>query len=393
MHNQSLSRTIKTFLKTESASSIVLLSCALIAILTANSSAAEAYFQFFKVEIFGLSVQHWINDGLMAVFFFVVGLEIKREILVGELSNLRKAALPVIAAIGGMVVPALIYFLINQNRGTNGWAIPMATDIAFAVGILSLLGNRVSASLKLFLLSLAIVDDIGAVLVIATIYTKELRVVGFLIVVAAVLAILLARRFSIKSYFLYITLGVVLWFGVLYSGVHASIAGVILGFLTPYSFKAEKHSSRTFSPLEELNHKIHPWVSFGIMPIFTLANAGIPLSLASAAKSYLNEISSGVFFGLVIGKPIGIMLFSALAVRLRLAVLPSGVRWVQLLGVSCVAGIGFTMSIFIANLSLAYDEIIFAKMAVLAASLVSAIIGGAVLSLFLVRKKSEVQVA
>ncbi len=363
-----------SFIKSESASGLLLVLVVAIAMVVANSLAADTYFQILKTVICGLSIQHWINDGLMAIFFFLVGLEIKREILGGELRQPRKAALPILAAMGGMIVPALVYSFL-QKGSTAGWAIPMATDIAFALGALSLLGNRVPSSLKLFLLSLAIADDLGAVIVIATFYTKEIRVLGFVIAGLSTLGILVAQRFSLKSYFCYIPLAIILWIGVLYSGIHASIAGVFLAFLTPYRFKVEKHSAEVFSPLEDLIRKIHPWVNLGVIPIFALANAGIVFAHVSIDGAYINQISMGVFLGLVIGKPLGIMSFSALAVFSKLAALPNQVRWVQLLGVSCIAGIGFTMSIFLANLSLTSVDLNLAKISVLAASITSAVIG------------------
>lgn len=383
----SIIRLIDRFIQMQSSSSIVLAVCTLIAIVAANGPIALSYFHLLEIKFAGLSIHHWINDGLMAIFFFVVGMEIKREIVEGELSTFRKATLPVAAAFGGMLVPALIYFTLNPT-GTmfRGWAIPMATDIAFALGVLLLLGKRIPLSLKIFLLALAIVDDLGAVLIIATFYTEEIRGIGLLIASAGILAILAARWLKIKSYFLYIPLGVLLWVGVLYSGIHATIAGVLLGLLTPHRFPSSKRGGKTYSPLEDLIHKLNPYVSYGIMPIFAIANAGIPLSGISLTTVTESTVTKGVGLGLLIGKPVGIMLLSGLTVALGLARLPADLKWRHLFGVACLAGIGFTMAIFITNLSLPEAHAVEAKVAILGASAIAAALGYVLLLLTLDRK-------
>lgn len=266
---------LEKFIKTESFSGIVLVICALLAMIIANSSASNHYFALLEIKIFNLSILHWVNDALMAVFFFVVGLEIKREIVAGELSTFNKAALPILSALGGMIVPALFYWFFNkEGAGANGWAIPMATDIAFALGVLSLFGSRVPLNLKIFLLALAIVDDIGAVLVIAFFYTEGIQSVGLLIAGASVVAILMAQFFKVKSYLVYTLIGTLVWYGIFRSGVHATIAGVVLGLLTPFSFEKNELGEK-FSPVNELIHYFHPILAFLIMPIFALANAGV----------------------------------------------------------------------------------------------------------------------
>ncbi len=357
----------------------------LIALVAANGGLSSLYFEILETPVAGLSLHHWTNDGLMTIFFFVIGMEIKREIVAGELDSLQKAALPVCAAIGGMIAPAVIYFLINpEGHASRGWAIPMATDIAFALGILSLFGPRVPLALKVFLLTLAIVDDLGAVIVIAAVYTNEIKTLGLYVATSGVLCILLARYLGIRSYVFYVFLGVILWLGVFYSGVHSTIAGVILGLLTPHSYAIKRNSPLTFSPINELIHYLHPWVSFGIMPIFALTNAGISLA---GGHSVISErsVSNGVFLGLLLGKPVGIMLASTMAVFLGITTLPQGLKWRHIAGVSCLGGIGFTMAIFIATLSLGYEQSVDAKIAILAASFVSALAGGFILNLFLER--------
>lgn len=367
---------ILKFLKAEAASSVILFSCAILAMILANfGPTSAAYFQVLEAHVLGLTIHHWINDGLMAVFFFVVGMEIKREIVAGELSGWRQAALPCSAAIGGMIVPALFYVLFNSTPElAKGWAIPMATDIAFAVGVLSLVGRRVPTSLKIFLLALAIVDDLGAVAVIAAFFTNEIRGTGLVLTGVAVLGVLAGRRFRVAQYGFYLGTGILLWVGVLYSGIHATIAGVILGFLTPYRF-TPRVGADAYSPLEDLVHRLHPYVTFGIMPIFALANAGVKFGDSDLSSMLLNEVSLGVGLGLFLGKPIGIMAASFLAVFFGVARLPEGVGWRNLFGVACLAGIGFTMSIFIASLSLPAASIDFAKFAILGASALSALVG------------------
>jgi NhaA family Na+:H+ antiporter len=372
-------RPFEQFFRKEAAGGIVLLACTVIALGLANSPWATTYEavlhhplgiggDLFELE---LSLHEWINDGLMAVFFFLVGLEIKREMLIGELASFRRASLPIAGAIGGMMVPALIYAVFNVGGpGATGWGIPMATDIAFALGVVALLGPRVPIALRVFLAAVAIVDDIGAVLVIATFYTASIASMG-LMAAAVFLAILIALNLSgVRSPIPYIVLGILLWIAVLLSGIHATIAGVLLAFTIP---------ARTAEPsetplLERLEHVLHAPVAFLIVPLFALANAGVRLDGVSGSHSI--SIMSGVALGLVVGKPLGITLAAWLAVRLRFAVLPAGVDWRLLRAVSCLGGIGFTMSLFVG--ALAFPDVArldSAKLGVLLASGVAAVIG------------------
>lgn len=377
---------LEKLIKIEASSGIILMICAIVAMYLANSPHQSDYFYFLEKKIFSLSVLHWVNDALMAVFFFVVGLEIKREIVVGELSTFRKSALPIASAIGGMIVPALIYFFFNNGKPSiNGWAIPMATDIAFALGVLTLFGKRVPLALKIFLLALAIVDDLGAVLVIAFFYTEKIKLLGVGLAGLALLSVFISRKFKVRSYLVYSVLGVFAWAGVLYSGVHATIAGVLLGLMTPYSFPVKNSIAETYSPIEDLIHYLHPFVGFLIMPIFALGNAGVQLSGIELASILDNSISMGIILGLVVGKPVGIIIFSVLVVGLKLADLPDRVSWNCVLGVSLLAGIGFTMSIFISTLALNSEGLVFAKLGILVGSLISALLGGLVL-MFSLRK-------
>ena len=373
---------LERFINLESSSSIVLAVFTLLAIILANSQFSDSYFRLLETKFFNLSLQHWINDGLMAIFFFVVGLEIKRELAIGELSTFKKASLPVAAALGGMVAPALIYFYFNQGTPhVNGWAIPMATDIAFALGVLMIFGSRVPLSLKIFLLALAIVDDLGAVLVIALFYTDEIKFIGLMVGLIAFALVIVSRYFKLKSYFLYIIWGIIAWTGFLYSGVHATIAGVILGLLTPITFTDKTKASSSYSPIDELIHTLHPWVSYGIMPAFALANAGISLRGLHLAEVITSQISSGVILGLVVGKPIGILLFTYITIRSGLAKLSDDLTWKHLFGVSCLAGIGFTMSIFITDLALPADKALYSKIGILIASVLAGLVGYVVIHL------------
>lgn len=375
---------LEIFIQTESSSSIILAVFALLALLLANSTYSIDYFHLLETKIFKLSLQHWINDGLMAIFFFMVGLEIKRELVGGELSTFRKAVLPVAAALGGMIAPALIYIYLNyESDYLNAWAIPMATDIAFALGVLALLGQRIPLALKIFLLALAIVDDLGAVLVIAFFYTEQIQILGLVIAAFAFGLVLISQYFNFRSYLLYILWGLITWFGFLYSGVHATIAGVIIGLLTPYSFTYKKNKvSITYSPIDDLIQFLHPWVSFGVMPLFALANTGITLDGVPLSEILKSTIADGVVLGLVFGKPIGIMLFSWLAVATGLAKIPSDLKWKHISGVSCLAGIGFTMSIFISNLALPVDKVLYAKVGIIIASVISGILGYCIIYFF-----------
>lgn len=386
---KSLLKSLEHFLHLESSSGIILAASAVMAMFLANSVWSQIYFSVLELKLAGLSLQHWINDGLMVIFFFVIGMELKKEILSGELSSKQKAALPVAAALGGMVVPALIYYLYNpQGEGVSGWGVPMATDIAFALGILSLFGKRVPLSLKVFLLALAIVDDLGAILVIAFFYTKEIRFEGLLLAVAALGLMWFERKKGIKSYAAYVPFGIMAWFGVLYSGVHATVAGVLIGFLTPLTFKISKDSSETYSPLDNLVHYLHPWVSFGIMPIFALANAGIDLRGLNLSELIGHPIHQGVALGLFLGKPLGIVIFSVVFVSLGWGRLPKGLSWGHIAGMGFLAGIGFTMSLFISNLALPVALETYSKAGIIFGSVLSAAVGATILSLVFRRARS-----
>jgi len=413
-------RPIQAFAAIEASSGILLLAAAVLAIAWANSPWDDAYFDLWNAEfeldanrfVIHQTLGHLVNDGLMAIFFFMVGLEIKRELLHGELASVRRATLPAVAALGGMVVPALIYTAFNAGTDTSkGWGIPMATDIAFAVGVLTLVGRRVPFSLKVFLLALAIVDDLGAIVVIAVFYTESIHVEPLLWGGLVVLIILGLRTWGVRSTDVYVALGILFWVAIYESGIHATIAGVILAFLTPASplysrreferhapalleryeaargegdheaeaaaiAELERLSRDTVSPLERLEHTLHPWVSFLIVPIFALANAGVVVDGDSVSAAFDSAATAGVFFGLVLGKPIGILLFSYIAVRLGLASMPANASVAHFAGVGILAGIGFTVSLFITGLS--FDSAIVqqeAKMGVLAASAVAGILG------------------
>ncbi len=368
-----LSPTFKRFLLSEQASGILLLVCTVISLILANSPLGEAYLHAWHVKVAGLPVEVWINDGLMAVFFLLIGLELKRELYVGELSNIRHALLPIVAALGGIVVPATIHFTLNNGTVTQpGMGIPMATDIAFALGVLALLGNRVPASLKVFLAALAVIDDLGAIVVIALFYSGALDW-GYLGATLAVLiGLLVCNRWGVRVLWLYLLGGVAMWFCMFQSGVHATIAGVLLAFTIPFTEKSEDETS--------LSHRFESWlqrpVSFGIMPLFALANTGIVieqgvLSLVSSANGV------GIFMGLFIGKPVGIVLASIAAVLLGICRMPLDLNWKHLLGAGLLGGIGFTMSIFITNLAFPDNALIVSasKMTILLASLAAGTVG------------------
>ena len=369
-----LSRTFNNFFESEKSGGILLILCTLVSLLLANSALGSAYLDFWHAKLGGLSLEHWINDGLMAVFFLFVGLELERELYNGELSNFRKALLPIFAAIGGICVPALIHFSLNAGSPTQaGSGIPMATDIAFALGILALLGSRIPASLKIFLTALAVIDDLGAIIVIAVFYTSSFAP-AYLLGAFAVLAGLIAlnRIFRIMALSPYLLGGALMWFLMLKSGVHATIAGVLLAFAVPFSPRAEDESS----PSHRLEHFLHRPVAFIILPIFALANTGIVIA-AGWAQELGSANSLGITAGLVLGKPIGIMLFSLLAVIVGLCHLPDDLRWQHVFGAALLGGIGFTMSIFISNLAFAgqHDLVNASKMAILLASLLAGILG------------------
>ncbi|WP_457150040.1 Na+/H+ antiporter NhaA [Mesorhizobium sp. P5_C1] len=372
----------REFLDSEAAGGIVLMAAAALALIVANSPLSETYFSALHAYLGPLSISHWVNDGLMAVFFLLVGLEIKREVLDGQLSTWPRRVLPGIAAAGGMVVPALVYVVINRNNAAalSGWAIPTATDIAFALGVLSLLGSRVPASLKVFLTALAIIDDLGAVIIIAIFYTSGLSLayLGAAFAVIAVLVVL--NRMRVMTLLPYLVLGAVLWVLVLKSGVHATLAGVALALTIPLERSAGIRHDLDHSPLHRLEHGLHRIVPFVVIPIFGFANAGV--SLAGLSFGALVEpLTLGVAAGLVVGKLVGVFGSSALAIRFGLADLPAHAGWVHLIGISLLCGIGFTMSLFIGLLAFASDAALqdAVKVGILAGSFIAAILGAAVL--------------
>lgn len=335
--------------------------------LWANSPIYESYNSLIHLPLFTMSLQHFVNDALMAIFFFAIGLEIKKEFLFGELSSKTKASLPIFAAIGGMLVPALIYAYFNHNTPSQaGWGIPMATDIAFAIAVLSLLPKKVPVSLKVFLLALAIVDDLGAILVIAIFYTANIAEWALAAAAVGLFAVWYMQRLKVKATWIYILLGVLVWFAVLKSGIHATIAGVLLGFLVRKDELGLKHLIR----------KLEPWVNYAIMPIFALVNAGVHIEGLALTQLISEPVIVGVILGLFIGKPLGVLLFSFVAVKLRIAQLPRGSNWAQVGAVGCMAGIGFTMALFIGNLALSGTPFESeAKIAILIASLMASLVG------------------
>ena len=375
-----LSAPFKWFFKLEAASGLVLLISAIIALIISNSNYSSSYFEilesylFIGISNFGIemNVLHWINDALMAAFFFFVTLEIKREFLQGELSNRKQALLPIIAAIGGMLVPALIYVYINfQNSETlNGWAIPSATDIAFSLGVLSLLGSRVPLSLKVFLTALAIIDDLGAIVIIAFFYSGDLSVIYLTLLLLTFIGLLILNKLNIKKFLPYLILGLILWFFTHESGIHATISGVLLATVIPHRKK-----EKDFSLLIKLEHMISPYVAFGIMPLFALANAGVYFGNISL-NTLFDPIPLGIISGLFFGKQIGVFLTIYILIKMGYARLPSGANWIQMYGVAILTGIGFTMSLFIGNLAFENEiHITGMKLGVLIGSFFSAITG------------------
>jgi len=422
-----ISNSLKAFIKLETASSIILFACSILAIVWANSSYGYLYEALWHHKFtigFADSSFHlskplilWINDGLMAIFFFVIGLEVKREILVGELTTLRKAALPIFAAIGGMAFPVIIFLILNKGAiGTEGWGIPMATDIAFTLGILKLLGKRVPLGLKIFLTAFAIVDDIGAVLVIAVFYSTNIQwdLICYAMLIFSALAFLSYKE--IYSKYFYFIMGFVVWLLFLKSGIHPTIAGILMAFTIPVNRKVdfkeylkvitnhlnffkeenshksklmsknqlqavdsiEKITQKVHSPLQHIEHALHGWVSYVIMPIFALANAGVVLNLKGLENT--SHVTMNIALALVLGNTIGIMLMSVIGIKLKLADLPNGVNYLQLFGVSLLGGLGFTMSLFIVNLAYTDQSLIAAsKMGVIIGSLIAGILGYVVL--------------
>ena len=352
-------RQIKNFLKLESSGGILLFTAAILAIICANTSVQSVYFDFLQTQVvlkvgaFAIDkpLLMWINDGFMAVFFVLVGLEVKREMFEGSLSSVRKASLPAFAAFGGMIVPALIYYFINHHDPelVRGWAIPMATDIAFALGIVALLSKQVPLPLKMFLLALAIIDDIGAIVVIAIFFSHEMSTPALIVASLAIITLFTMNRYKVVSMIHYLIVGSILWASVLKSGVHATLAGVIIGFAIPLRGKNGE------TPLYHLEHILAPWCSFVILPLFAFANAGVSFDGMSLEK-LTSPVPLGIAFGLFIGKPVGVFLFSYVAVLLRLAGLPQGVNFKQIFAIAVLCGIGFTMSVFIAGLAFGADN-------------------------------------
>ncbi len=375
-----LSRTFTNFFDSEKAGGIVLIICTIFSLVLTNSLIGENYLKIWHSDLAGLSVEHWINDGLMAVFFLLIGLELERELKTGELSDIKNALLPIFAAIGGIILPAAIHFVLNRGTETQaGVGIPMATDIAFALGVLALLGNRVPASLKIFLTALAVMDDLGAIIVIAVFYTAKISAV-YLFGAIIVLGILfLLKKAGVLSLVPYLLGGVLLWFLMLKSGVHATIAGVALAFTIPFSGKEDDETS----PSYKLEHFLHKPVAFIILPIFALANTGITIS-GESLKTLTDANEIGIMSGLIFGKPLGITLFSFAVVSIGICKLPLDLNWKHIFGAGLLGGIGFTMSVFITNLAFASNvtEINGSKIAVLLASLVAGTLGFGWLKLF-----------
>ncbi len=362
----------KNFLQHNQSSGILLLFCVFLSLMIANSSLGPGFEELLTYELGPYSVSMWINDGLMAIFFLVVGLEIKREIVEGELSSFKNASLPIFAAIGGMLVPAFIYFLFNAGTEVQkGWAIPMATDIAFSLAIISLLGKSVPTSIKIFLAALAIVDDLGAIVVIALFYTEQLHWSYLFICLGITVLLVLLNYFKVKRHIFYLVPGIFLWYCMHHSGIHATIAGVILAFTIPTNV-----SETEISPLEKLEQKLHLPVSFIIMPLFALANVNIALEFGMVDGLFTN-FGYGIILGLFVGKVVGINLFSLIAIKLKLSKLPDKSTWSHMIGTGLLAGIGFTMSIFIALLSFkGHPELQQeAKFAILIASILSGFVG------------------
>ncbi len=375
---------INGFIKKESSAGVLLIIVTILALLLQNSMLSEFYNSFLHTHVeirFGdLQIAKplllWVNDGLMAIFFFLIGLEVKREIMEGHLSSLSKISLPAISALGGMVVPALVFIAFNRGESfaMNGWAIPTATDIAFALGILSLLGSRVPTSLKIFLMALAIIDDLGAIVIIAIFYTSELSTISILIASISLIILFIMNRFGVIRRTAYILVGIVLWISVLKSGVHATLAGVALAFMIPLNSIDKK--GKKFSMLKEMEQGLHYWVAFMILPLFAFVNAGVDLKDISIDEMF-TTVPMGIMLGLFIGKQVGVFGFSWIAIKLGWAKLPNSSSWLQLYGVSVLTGIGFTMSLFVDSLAYNDTQIYhFAdKLAILIGSFLSGLVG------------------
>ncbi len=379
---------IKEFIQKESASGILLIFATILALVLSNTFMSPLYESFLHLPVeirigslhLDKSLYHWVNDGLMAIFFLLIGLEVKREILEGHLSSLSQIALPGIAAVGGMVVPAAIYLIFNQYDpiAVNGWAIPTATDIAFALGILSLLGKRVPVSLKIFLMALAIIDDLGAIIIIAIFYTTDLSTLSITVAFFSLAVLIVLNMSRVTKKAAYFIVGTILWVSVLKSGVHATLAGVALAFTIPLN--AQNENKQPISPLKEIEHNLHFWVAFFILPLFAFVNAGVNITEISLSQMS-GSVPLGIMLGLFIGKQIGVFGFSWIAIKLKLAKLPKSSNWKQFYGVSVLTGIGFTMSLFIASLAFEDDSLFqyTDKLAILVGSFMSAIVGYLVL--------------
>lgn len=358
------------FFKSQQAGGIVLLFCTMASLFIANSQLGTGYENFWKTEIFGHHLDHWVNDGLMVIFFFLIGLELKREVIVGELSSVKNALLPIVGAIGGMLIPALVYLYFNSETPTeSGFGIPMATDIAFAIGILSLLGKKVPLALKVFLTALAVIDDLGAIMVIAIFYSSAIYWINLGIALAIFILLLMLNKMRIQSIPIYLIGGIFMWYFMLHSGIHATIAGVLLAVTIP--FDRDDSLSKSY----KLQHFLHLPVAFLVLPIFALANTAIAIN-SGWENNFGEPYALGILGGLILGKPIGILLFCFIAVLLKLCKLPTGMNWSNLTGVGFLAGIGFTMSIFITLLAFDDSEIINnAKFMIMCASFFAGIIG------------------
>ena len=369
------------FFKLEAASGLLLLIAAVIALILSNSNLSNYYFDVLNFHLLigtneyglNLSILHWINDALMAIFFFVVTLEIKREFIQGELSKPKQALLPIIGAVGGMAVPAIIYIVINFETGhtLKGWAIPSATDIAFSIGVLSLLGSRIPISLKVFLTALAIIDDLGAIIIIAFFYSTELQYTYLLLMLVSFIGLIALNKFGIKNFAPYLIIGIFLWYLTHGSGIHSTISGVLLAATIPH-----RNHERDYSLLLKLEHLLSPYVAFGIMPLFALANAGVVLKDVSI-NTMFSPVPLGIICGLFFGKQIGVFLFSFVSVKLKLAEMPSNSNWIKLYGVGVLTGIGFTMSLFVGNLAFVdyTSNLDGVKIGVLVGSSLSALVG------------------
>jgi len=379
-----ITRLFKDFFESEKIGGFLLIICTIISLLLANSSFSNDYLSIWHYQFNNHSIEHWINDGLMAIFFLLIGLELEREIYIGELSDIKKASLPIFAALGGMLIPAGLYLLLNFGTDTqSGAGIPMATDIAFALGILSLLGNRVPTSLKIFLTALAVIDDLGAILVIAIFYTDDLNVLNLSIALGIFAFLLILNRLKVRNLIPYLVSGVFMWYFMLNSGVHATITGVLLAFAIPFGNGDKKSTSYL------LQHWLHKPVAFIILPLFALANTAIIMN-TDWHYALTHHYTLGIALGLIIGKPLGVTLFSFVAVKSKLCKLPDDLNWKKVIGVSFLSGIGFTMSIFITLLAFSDEEHISnSKIMILISSLIAGIIG--LLYLKAILKKSEVE--